>query len=79
MSKSDDPKYVIQKRHKTTGNVWYLSPGKVNWVTPDNHTRFGTRYGAWVWSIAEDISASCNRGNKDPNYEYTPLPKSKHP
>lgn len=28
----DAPKYVIERTHKETGKVEYLSPGKVNWI-----------------------------------------------
>ena len=72
-----DSKYVIQRRNKVTSEVQYLSPGKVNWITVTNHEKYGTRYGAWHWTHAEELSCTLNKkGNSE--YEYFALPQSKH-
>jgi hypothetical protein len=77
MSNSNESKYVIQRRNKTTGEVRYLSPGKVNWITVETHEKYKTRYGTWIWGEAEEISSTFNkRGN--PEYEYFALAEGKH-
>lgn len=65
--------YVIERTHTITGAVFYLSPGTVNWVTPLAHAKYGTRYGKWFWSEAEDMSAALN-AKPDTGYTYVPRP-----
>jgi len=70
-------KYVIQRVHKETDSVEYLSPGQVNWIPPADHEKYNTRYGKWIWGDAEKISARLNSNGAD--YTHFALPSSKHP
>ncbi len=74
----DAPKYVIERTHKETGKVEYLSPGKVNWIPPADHEKYNTRYGKWLWGDAETMSARFNSKGDDSDYSYVALPASKH-
>lgn len=47
------PKFVVERTHKVAGAVFYLSPGRINWVTPWAHETYGTRYGKWLQSEGE--------------------------
>lgn len=72
LPKKDGTLWVIERTHTVTGAVFYLSPGTVNWVTPLSHQKYGTRYGKWLWSEAEDMSAGLN---SVPNTGYTYVPR----
>ncbi len=72
-----DSQYVIQRTNIDTGEISYLSPGRVNWVTEEAHKKYRTRYGKWVWGEAEEISRNLNIGPLA-GYKHVPLPASKH-
>jgi hypothetical protein len=61
--KNKEAVWAIQRTHKVTGAVSYLSPGEVNWIPPDDHEKYGTRYGRWVWGEAEEITGSVRKKN----------------
>lgn len=69
MGKSKEAKWSIERKHKVTGEVFYLSPGEVNWVSIQQHEKYGTRYGHWVWGEAEEIATSA-RKVKPEDFEY---------
>ncbi len=67
--KNKDAKWSIERTHLITGEIFYLSPGEVNWIPPRDHQKYGTRYGRWVWSEAEEIIAAARlRHPKDFTY-----------
>ena len=70
-------KYVIQRTHNITGAIFYLSPGTVNWVTPQTHEKYGTRYGKWFWSEVEEMCCKLNKV-PDSGYTYVALSAEKH-
>lgn len=67
--KGKDAKWSIQRKHKVTGEIFYLSPKQVNWVSIQQHEKYGTRYGRWLWSDAEYICGNKRRRNPDA-FEY---------
>lgn len=50
--KNKDANWSIERKHNVTGEVFYLSPGQVNWVSVQQHEKYGTRYGRWIWDDA---------------------------
>ena len=66
-AKSKAATWAIQRTHKVTGSVFYLSPGEVNWVSPEARKKYGTRYGRFHRSEAERI---INTSYQSQDFQY---------
>ncbi len=49
------PQFYIERTHEITGESFRLSPGEVNWVSQQQHEKYGTRYGKWTRETAEKM------------------------